>query len=92
MMFSMVPADKHLDDGMNFENIQYWRDLPIIQWLETHVGKLSADGKCGSEWTIGCCHEHDYLFKPGHWRQRHYIQITADIDEKLLTEFALRFS
>ena len=66
--------------------------IPVIKWLINNVGELAEfrddEWPHGNGWETGYASSKDAVS----WERRHYIIIRRlDIDERLLTEFALRF-
>lgn len=102
MTVTFYPAEEHLHSRYIKLMSDHTTDLaadvyevPIFKWLIDNVGSLSTprrdiyphgDGWCMS---FGFVVDQNYLT----FDKRYcVIEITKDIDEKLLTEFALRFA
>ena len=77
-------------DSNKFEISRKIVSVPVIRWLIENVGEMAEfkDKPKDNEWP----HGNGWEMGHNYWENRHYIIIRRkDLDEKLLTEFALRF-
>ena len=101
-MFKLFADPKYLADPLveinkTVDNITSddYCTIPIFRWLVDNVGEINEIKEnswlSGNGWEVG----YDYNADNTNWKRKHFIYIhirRKDIDPKLLTEFALRFS
>lgn len=100
-MFKLFPNSTYLADPLIAVNglgrrrtVADYYKFPLFRWLVDNVGEIGNVEP--NEWISGNGWEVGYEYNNGvveDWKTKHYIRIRRkDIDPKLLTEFALRFS
>ena len=92
MPYTFYPNPAYLSspmiDSNKFEISRKIVSVPVIKWLIENVGEMAEFKFKDNEWPHGNGWEMGYNYR----ENRHYIIIRRAVDEKLLTEFALRFS